>query len=65
MSNAGNLPLNTAILTFCKDCFDVMSYYLHERARKFSLNTTLGGRHLGWQVTSATQVFHTLGGGAS
>ncbi len=59
VSAAGNLQLNTATITFTMDYLVVMMYP-HKGARTFSLEMTLGGRHLDWQVALTAQVFHTL-----
>jgi hypothetical protein len=38
----------------------VVMVYPYKGARTFTLEMTLGGRHLDWQVACTAQVFHTL-----
>jgi len=59
MSAAGNLRLNAATLTFAVD-YVVVIAYPYKGARTFSLEMTLGGGHLDWQVACTAQVSHTL-----
>ncbi len=59
MSAAGNLRLSTATLSFAMD-YIIVVVYPHEGAKTFTLEMSLGARHLDWQVACSAQVFHTL-----
>jgi hypothetical protein len=59
MSSTGNLRLNNCTLTFAID-FLVVRVYPHNGTRILTLEMTLSGEHLDWQVACAAQVFHML-----
>ena len=59
MSTARNLLFKTATFKFSEECL-VVKAYPHKETRMYTLYMELGGRHLDWQVVSASQVFHTL-----
>jgi len=59
ISTTGNLQLNTVKLEF-RDDYILVVAYPHKKARSFTLELILGGRHLDWQVACTTEVFHTL-----
>ena len=60
MSTANNLRLNTITLAFLSDCVEVIAHP-HKGTRIHTLSLSLGSRTLHEQVTSAIQVFQTLG----
>ncbi|KAH9981809.1 hypothetical protein BJV74DRAFT_853682 [Russula compacta] len=60
ISTAKNLKFSSATTTFFADGF-VVKVYPHEGAKMYSLEITVESEHLDGQVTSATQLFNSLG----
>ena len=59
VSTAQNLRLKAARLEFRRDCL-LFTAYPYKGSMSITLDMTLGGRHLDWQVVSAAQVFGAL-----
>jgi hypothetical protein len=59
IGTAGNLRPNTTALIFCQHYLDAL-VLPHKEASMYTFSMFLAGKHLDWQVASATQVFHTL-----
>ncbi|KAF8468670.1 hypothetical protein DFH94DRAFT_276928 [Russula ochroleuca] len=59
ISTAGNFRLKTATLAFREDYLN-MRAYPHKGASRYTLTMSIGGKHLDWQVASATHALHAL-----
>ena len=58
-STARNFQVKTVEFEFQMECLKVWAYP-HVGARMDSLEMSFGGRHLDWQIVSASQVFHAF-----
>jgi len=59
LNTTGNLRLNTVKLIFGNNRLRVAAYP-HKEARAHTLDMSLSGGHLDWQVACTAQIFHTL-----